>query len=260
MENAGRLRNYSHTKQTIMIHLITYSSGNMDKAAALCVKSAEANGVDWSDDCNDGKIDVHFEAFNRSVLNQERGAGYWLWKPYLIYKWAISLNEGDILIYSDAGVEFINNVNHIIENMDQDIFLFGNNYPHLDWCKADVREAITPNWSLLMDADSKQVQASVIFIRVSEFSRRFIKEWLLWCQMPGFIDDSPSVIPNCPTFQEHRHDQAILTCLAYKYGIKLHYWAAQYNNGQFVYDKLPDYKEDNYPIIFHHHRKRDNEW
>jgi hypothetical protein len=162
--------------------------------------------------------------------------------------------ENHILIYSDAGVEFINNVSHIIDRMDEDIFFFGNNYNHIDWCKGDVLNTFK------VFEDKKQVQASVIFFRNTQKVRDFVKEWLLYCQMPYFIDDSPSLFPNVSTFQEHRHDQAILTCLQIKYGYKLHWWPASYNDGQFTYDKISEYQNDNYPVIFHHHRKRQEDW
>jgi hypothetical protein len=78
----------------------------------------------------------------------------------------------------------------------------------------------------------------------------------LWGQMPGFIDDSPSKLPNYPTFAEHRHDQAILTCLQIKYGYKLHFWPTKYSE-HIRHTARP---EDNYPTMFNHHRKRDHEW
>jgi hypothetical protein len=108
----------------------------------------------------------------------------------------------------------------------------------------------------------KQAQASVIFFRVSDYSKQFVAEWLKWCLFEGgrLIDDSPSRAPNHPEFRENRHDQAILTTLAYREGLRLHYWPATYNFGAFNYEKLPCYASDHYPILFHHHRKRDHEW
>jgi hypothetical protein len=227
----------------------------------------------------------------------ERGYGFWKWKPATILNrmnlpegnFLKPLVDGDILIYADAGVEFINNVSHIIDRMDQDIFLFGNNWEHAHWCKRDIVDAISPldyvmaHWPqryqeagyALMLGDrpntigwenyGKQCQASVIFFRVSDYSRQFVAEWLKWCLFEGgrLIDDSPSRAPNHPEFRENRHDQAILTTMAYREGIKLHYWPTVYNRGgspEFVYEKLPEYAGDNYPILFHHHRKRNSEW
>lgn len=182
--------------------------------------------------------------------------------------------DGDILIYADAGVEFINNVNYIIDRMDQDMFLFGNNWEHLHWCKRSVIEVIWPVKGIanveLRNRHTelrfgKQCQASVIFFRVSDYSRKFVAEWLKWCLWNNgeLIDDSPSWIGNHPEFREHRHDQAILTTMAYREGIKLHWWGSVYNRfigPEFLYEKLPCYSSDSYPPIFHHHRLRNSEF
>jgi len=239
---------------------ITYSDTNMTKSAILCRDSALKHGAHHSIMFNEKCYDPLFYGLNKDILDNERGAGYWLWKPYIIYNNLCRLSDGDILIYTDAGVEIINNLDIIIDKMDSDVFLFGNNYKHLDWCKMDVMDFILYDWPFTYNEDNRQVQASVIFIRNSRSSNQFIKEWLKLSQIDGFIDDSNSLSTNYHSFQEHRHDQAILTCLAYKYGIKLHWWPAEYNNGQFVYDKHPQYSKDDYPVMFHHHRKRNAEW
>jgi hypothetical protein len=100
--------------------------------------------------------------------------------------------------------------------------------------------------------DNKQVQASSIFFRVSQKTRDFIQEWYAWSIMPGMIDNTP-IGPQFPEFQEHRHDQAILTCLQIKYGIKLHWFPSTTNHHQHI-------EGDNYPQIFAHHRKKNAEW
>jgi hypothetical protein len=208
----------------------------------------------------------------KSLMAQPRGAGFWVWKPAIIRHDLQILRHGDVCIYSDAGIEFINNVNYIIDRMDQDIFLFGNNWEHAHWCKRDVVEHVWPYrddgwwgewenekaWSRF----GKQCQASVIFFRVSDYSRKFVAEWLKWCLFEGgrLIDDSRSRAPNHPEFRENRHDQAILTTMAYRDGLSLHFWPATYNGGAFNYEKLECYASDDYPILFHHHRKRNHEW
>jgi hypothetical protein len=235
--------------------LITYCTPEMSISAGVCVESALRNNVDTARILTSDNIDESFKAKNRAILSQPRGGGYWLWKPYIIYT-AMNQDckEGDILIYSDAGVEIVNNINWITDRMKgQDVFLFGNMYQHEHWCKADVIKAICPTTKT-----GKQVQASVMFIRVSEWSKMFVKRWLDYCTRPGFIDDSKSVSKNHVEFQEHRHDQAVLTCLAYKNGIPLHWWPAIYNGGIFTYDHSG--YGDVYPPIFHHHRLRNEDY
>jgi hypothetical protein len=236
-----------------MIHLVTYASENMTESRRICAGSALRYGVHEVHEWGDTDIlmnDYTFFCVNNNILTQSRGVGYWLWKPYCIMLQMLDCNDGDILIYSDAGVEFINSVNHIINRMDEDIFFFTNGHQNVKWCKMDVLNTILPEW----DSNDKQVQASVIFFKVNQKTRDFVKEWLLWCQMPGFIDDSPSKIPNYyDGFVEHRHDQAILTCLQIKYGYKLHWWPTQYSAHIRI-------EGDDYPIIFNHHRLRNSEY
>lgn len=232
-----------------MIKVVTYSDEHMSKAKELCWRSAMRHGCNDFDCYWPFNIDSKFKAKNEKVLSQDRGSGYWLWKPYVINDSMSEMKDGDILIYSDAGVEFVNNVDHIISVMDQDIFLFTNGWSHMDWCKMDVIKKIYPD----QKPEDKQVQASVIFFRVNDKTRAFVKEWLELAQIPGFIDDSPSKEKNHPTFAEHRHDQSILTSLAYRDGYKLHWWPTQYSEHIRV-------QGDNYPTLFSHHRRRNDEW
>jgi hypothetical protein len=270
------------------IHLVTFSDESMSRAAELCVESAGRNGVDnaqgqWASECIYNRHAIEFSGWADGPQFEllelmdanPRGCGFWAWKPFIILEAMNHCSQGGTLVYADAGIEFIAPVQHIIDRMDSDIFLFGNNWEHAHWCKRDVVEAVWP-FGLLgalpedhsyiqektWDRFGKQCQASVIFFRVSDYSRQFVAEWLKWCLFDGgrLIDDSPSIAPNHPEFREHRHDQAILTTLAYREGIKLHYWPASYNDGAFTYEKLPEYADDDYPVLFHHHRRRDNEW
>lgn len=247
------------------VHLVTFADESMSRARELCLESGRQHGVDNAWEATEWTLAEH----NFRVDWTARGFGYWQWKPWLMNQSMEDIcDDGDILIYADAGVEFINSVSHIIDRTDQDIFLFGNNWEHAHWCKADIVEEVIPPplgkpyYRIRWEDFGKQAQASVIFFRVSDYTRKFVKEWLDWCLFEGgrLIDDSPSRTPNHPEFQENRHDQSILTTMAYREGIKLHWWPAIYNDGQFTYEKLPVYAGDNYPPIFHHHRKRNHEW
>lgn len=299
-----------------MIHLATFSDDQMSRSRALCIESALKHGVDhvagphYFDPALETRDGFTLEWLKSQPIYEQmgvewwtqRGVGYWLWKPYIIDRVLNKLSVGDVMVYADAGVEFIDNIRHIVDRMDQDVWLFGNNWEHAHWCKRDVIDAVWP-WPslsheqriaaierleargdrkalarldslLTSEADipdptwgrfGKQAQASVILLRVSDYSRNFVAEWLRWCLFEGgrLIDDSPSRLPNHSEFREHRHDQAILTTLAYREGVKLHYWPAVYNRGgspEFVYEKLPEYAGDDYHALFSHHRKRNYEW
>lgn len=266
-------------------HLVTCASNDMSRAAQLCYLSALTKGnIDrvFIFNAEDVRRLPCYEQ-NRAVFDAPRGCGYWAWKPALLHKvmetdsFVYDVKNGDVIVYADAGVEFLDNVNYIIDRMKDDIWLFGNMYEHAHWCKRDVIEAIWPLSLEDMKADSatdddnlrfgdwwqqrgwsrfgKQVQASVIFFRVNDHTREFVREWLDRCLFEGgrLVDDSPSRTPNHPEFRENRHDQAILTTMAYRDGLQLHWWPASYNEGQFEYPR-GDHPGEGYPILFNHHR------
>jgi hypothetical protein len=233
-----------------MIYHVTYADDGMILSAQNARKTALAFNMP-SVYLRPHNIWSSFAVPNEEILKQKRGAGYWLWKPYIINRCIKS--SSDWLLYTDAGIEIIADPK-ILTTVEDDILLFGNHYYHTHWCKNDVIRAING----FCDSSVLQVQASAMMFRPTKRAKDFVYEWLLWSQIPGFIDDSPSKSGNHPEFKEHRHDQAILTCLAEKYGIKRHWWPAVYNDGAFTYDK-GTYTDD-YPVIFHHHRKRNDEW
>lgn len=238
-----------------MKRLITFTDQNMTIAADICVKSALANNVDEAKIYKPVDIDPHFFDRNIEIFKQSRGYGHWLWKPYFINRELRAMKDGDYLIYADAGVEFVNNINHVTDRMKQDVWLFGNMWQHEHWCKRDIIEAVFEGKECSFD---KQVQASVIVIRKTQKSALFVNEWLRLCQVPGLIDDAPSKAVNHPEFKENRHDQAILATLAYRDDVKLHWWPAIYNAGNFTYNKT-GYGDD-YPVLFHHHRMRNDQF
>lgn len=226
------------------MRVITYFTPDMSIAAGKLIDSAHRFGMSargYTD------VDPTYRLMN-SVFNEHRGAGYWLWKPYIIFREMMHMSDGEYLMYCDAGVELL--AEPVFQT--DDVWLYGNMYQHEHWCKADTMNMIYPG------PYGKQVQASVIIVNVNGHSKNIIKEWLTWCEMPGLLDDCPSKTKNRKGFQEHRHDQAVLTCVAYKYGIPLHWWPASYNNGQFTYPR--EGYSDTYGVQYNHHRKRNHEW
>lgn len=260
----------------MVLHLTTFATEDMSISSQRCIDSSKEHGLETHSRYNPGNM-MHcasmseYKPIMEQMFKHQRGAGYWFWKPLIIKSDMEFMSDGDHIVYADAGVEFIDNIRYIIDRMEQDIFLFGNNWEHAHWCKRDIVDEV---WKFPNDypADGyyrahpwemfgKQVQASVIIFRVSDYTREFVKEWLDWClfECGRLIDDSSSRTTNHPEFRENRHDQAILTTMAYREGIKLHWWPAQYEGGR-VYDRLPQYYADNYPVLFYHHRKRNHEW
>jgi len=239
-----------------MIKLVTFTDDRMTTSANKCAQSAMQHGADAYSIWTPNDLSAEFRETMADVLRHERGAGFYCWKPYIVHREMCRVPDGTILVYCDAGNEWVGDMQWAINAMDQDILFFSNGWNHVDWCKMDCLDGIlTSIWHQVQADAAKQVQASTLFIRVTSETRRFIQEWYAWSIMPGMIDNEPSKMPNVPTFQEHRWDQSILCCLQIKYGYRLH-WFPTTTAGHLRHL----HPGDNYPILLDHHRKRNNEW
>lgn len=243
--------------------LICYADEQMQTSQQLCIKSArEKADIELCSGYTPDFIlsDTDFYLRNEATLEATQrggGKGWWLWKPYIVEHALRDYAPGSYVIYADVGVEFISSIKPLIELMEktkQEILLFGNGHTHLIWCKDRVLSAMLPGWWKTENIGKlEQVQASVMLFKVSDYTRRFAREWLAWSEIPGFIDDSDNTgVTNM--FRDHRNDQAILTNLAIREGIQLHWWPVQYghvnkNNYNDTYDQL-----------FYHHRWREQDW
>lgn len=174
---------------------------------------------------------------HEKILSQKRGAGYWLWKPYFINKILSKLDDGDILMYTDAAVQQIKDLSPIFNLLEKQSVL-----PHkLDSGIGDERRGCKRDVYLLLNCDNEkywtgdisgQFGAAYIFIKKNQESVRFVSEWLSYCEDERVLTDIPNTLgeSNVPDFVDHRHDQAVYSVLCKKYGFKPIYDITQYGN------------------------------
>jgi len=170
---------------------------------------------------------------NKSILDQKRGAGYFLWKAYIILDVMQHINYGDLLIYSDAGIEIVKDPLPLIDICcaQNGILLFKvHGRLNRTWTKRDC--------FVLMNCDSKvywnavQIVASFQIYIKNNRSLAFVEEWLHYCKIPEIITDLPNIqgLDNFPEFKNHRHDQSVLSLLATKHGIEIFRDPSQWGN------------------------------
>ena len=139
---------------------ITFATDNMTISAANCSESALKYGCDEYYIYTPHDYSSQFYEENKSILDQPRGAGYWLWKPWIIQNELCNTKENDLLIYTDAGITFENHVSLMVEEMNNDIMVFGNRWRHGDWCKMDVLVGM----DCVKFSDRDQLQASCVIV------------------------------------------------------------------------------------------------
>ena len=169
-----------------------------------------------------------FYQTHRRILDHKRGAGYWLWKPYIIFQELTRVNYGDYIVYSDCG-------------RDKQ-FLSRSIATLLEWCSDNhgmlpgvyiPQRGANRRWTkrdcfVLMGCDQEeywnhcQIQASFSVWQKNEFSLSFVEKWLYYCADARILLDIPNTcgLPNFSDFIAHRHDQSVLTNYAIKEGIQ----------------------------------------
>jgi len=216
-----------------------------------------------------GKIDkfIHYtqqqlkeEEFwikNQYILSKSRGAGYWIWKPYIILKTFENINNDDIVLYSDAGLKVIDNLNPLFEiaqmNPNDGKVIFkvpwvGAQHIAKMWVKRDCFILTNSNeqkyWNAVM------TNGAVSLWVKNEQNTIFLNEWLKYLRDPRISTDDPNMCGvNFVEFKDHRHDQAVLTLLAVKYNFELFRDPTQWGN-----DSKNEFSNSPYDQLFDHHR------
>lgn len=173
---------------------------------------------------NESEIDSDFYNQNKEILDQPRGAGYWLWKPYFINRILSTMNDDDILFYCDSGCTFVKDVNPLFEKIKEDkngilAFDLSGFFIEKEFTKRDIFIQTETNTEDIRN--SKHRQASFMMFRGTDFCKKVVSDYLHFCCIPNLINDTPNhdgwIEPN---FKETRHDQSIWSVLTKKYGVK----------------------------------------
>jgi hypothetical protein len=225
-------------------HLNYYSSREENTSTGLKV-----GGFDRVIEYGVEDINEDYRVKFANILNQRRGAGYWMWKPYIIHKTLQRMTTEDVLFYCDSGASFVNDVEPYTNTCKQDrkgIILFRGGHINKIYTKRDC--------FVYMGCDDEkytnavQLTASFQIVRKTDFTIAFYKEFMRYAKNENIISDLPNAcgLPNYSDFEDHRHDQSILTNLSVKHKIKTLPDPSQCGNHM---------REEGFPCIIDHHRR-----
>lgn len=155
----------------------------------------------------------------------ERGLGYWQWKSYLIRRTMDHMEEGDYLVYADAGctlnprgIPRLQEYLQMVTDSPCGVLGFDQHFREAEWTKADL----FAYFNALGDTkylNHGQVAATCIILQKKPISQKLIDEWFyIMHSHHDLASDDPSLIPNSPNFQANRYDQSVFSLLMVKYG------------------------------------------
>jgi len=216
----------------VKYHFITFATPDHMSFAEANVKSAlEVGGFDTAKIYNMNDIDDYYKSQNINLLKHKRLAGYAVWKPYIILKRLLEIDENDILCYNDSKYIWLTSVknmeNELLSNKNIGVYKNKpNSGTHIEkqWTKGDAFVLMNIQFNEFGNIvrNSEQVWSGYILLRKGLNPIRFIGEWLTYNQDYRIASDSPTKIaPNDPIFTENRHDQTILSLLCKKWGISM---------------------------------------
>lgn len=209
-------------------------------------------------------IESDFYNQNIDILRLKRGGGFWLWKPYFILRTLHGLKNGDYLFYCDSSCFIIKRINYLIDALNesnQDIMLFSLPLIENQWTKPSIKV-------ILNDFDlsyfyTNQILASFILVKKSDYSIKFIKEWLELCKNPFLLTDTNIEQDKAenPSFIDHRHDQSLLSLLSKKYHFNPFRDPSQFGSDIKLFQgnnrtiKVPEIIASKYPKVIIQYRR-----
>ena len=232
--------------------LVTFADNANRSARERLVAQALAIGV-FDELVAVSEADLDREFLNRHphrLVAGSRGFGYWRWKPQIILQCLRGMNDGDVLMYVDAGchinAEGRQRLEQYIERVaanehgflgfqarlpEPPLIYDGRPLPEYleaHWTKGDLLDRLDCRYKPWI-TQTPPIGAGVFLIRAQSVSVSMIVNWQsIMDEQPTLLDDTPSVSANLPGFREHRHDQSILSLLAKEAGVdtlsSFEYW------------------------------------
>jgi hypothetical protein len=261
-------------------YLTSFASADFATSLDELVRSASAYGIDEVRTWNPEKVRATpFYHAHRALLDRSRGAGYWLWKPYIIERALDEARDGDIVVYADAGVSVVRSLRPLFDlcHAHDGILLFAGHYEGLAAEPNICRISTKRDCFVLMDCDEHRyheapmLDASFLVLEKNSQSIDFVRRWREFCSRPEILSDAENVCgkENLPGFIEHRHDQSVLSLLAARDQLEVFRGPSQFGNhckteefrepGEWTrrpYESRDMYPTSRYGTLLFHHRKR----
>jgi hypothetical protein len=184
----------------------------------------------------------HHGEFMRS---NQRGFGYWIWKPLVVLETMRSSNPNDVIFYADVGftvnpagrrrmLEYVS----LAEASAHKMLSFSNTHTEYRWTKQDLAVRLGVDGNVAVMATT-QLASGMFVLQSTKSNIELLETWLRIATEENyhFSNDSPSREPENPYFIEHRHDASIGSILRKMRGTETtHYEVQSYHDYYGLYE------------------------
>ena len=212
-----------------MNRFLSFADSRMSAALERLGRQAEA--LDFFDEITlftEHDLSAEFTSrMGRYLTPSCRGFGYWSWKPWVIHHVLQEMEEGDRLLYLDAGChinangterfrEYVN----ILDRDSRGMLVFTNGQPEYKWTKGDIFCHFGVSQEDGHITHTQQIAGGHVFLKKNPLTESLIRDWLhVFYDHLHLADNTPSASPNLPGFVENRYDQSIFSILCKLRGI-----------------------------------------
>jgi hypothetical protein len=204
-----------------MIHLITYGNNYYNNSKKRLYNEALSSA--WFDAVTlygADDLDDEFKLNFKDILREQRGGGYWIWKPYIIKKHLDKIQDDDILIYLDAGcsinkngVQRFKDYINMVNNNDAGIISFQMDHIEKKWTTSEIFQYFNIEENSEVK-NSGQVIGGIQIIKKNPNSIKLINLWneVLYTN-PLLFTDYYNNNNQQSYFKDNRHDQSIFSII-----------------------------------------------
>lgn len=174
---------------------------------------------------------------NAGAKNTSKGFLWYVWKPWVLLRTIVDLDENEVFVYLDAGTEISidgkKNFKGLIDFAKKNgTFFFRNPQIIRDYTKPEVLDFFNKSE---INFDKNQIAAGVVFMRNDFQTRKLLREWCrLSLQNDGALFDDKG-------FNNHRHDQSILSIIVQKYEFQITNYPIWFSNVDYRSNELISY-------------------
>ncbi len=187
------------------IYVASYAAGHevFRKNQKTFAYSALHKGIGFIFNYQHHLIDPAFLEKHKNVFAKRKGAGYWLWKPWVVMNTLKQIPENAYLIYCDGGFTFEKNPKPFLDLLkDHDMVVFAYGGPLGSHCKPSA--LIKTHTNTEAGRKSPALLGGVLFMKNTPTTRHFVGQWLKYCEDDDLLlyEDGPG--------NAHRADESML--------------------------------------------------
>lgn len=228
-------------------YFLTFGNKNFNKQLERLKKESESVG--WFDGTiieTPETIQSFYKKHRFFIDANERGYGYWIWKPYVILRQLREMEDGDMLFYTDAGATILP---HRKKRFDEYVQLLNQSEkPIITFCvpgyternlqkPASLRKFKRNGLSLEHDEaflESGQIESGVFLCKKNKFTVDFVQSWL-----DNLLENDYELAHDFDC-KEYRHDQSVLSILCKIHETTILYAIDVYGMGPFFSSRMVD--------------------